>query len=176
MLPWWLQLAVAIGVFTDVASGTLLFVVFLYRTRILREVLAQFEVDGGLSLRDAVNRLEVAAGKVKELAADDRAALERAVRLLSKIEAEVHLGAASVLRSEEAQARVAENLAVAQQAVDLVAEDLRLAHERAVLTEANPDRASGDAADAAAMHAPGEGHEDSDPEETEAGGNDPGSG
>ena len=84
---------------------------------VLDEIVAQFRTNSGHSLRDAVNRVDLASKKLA-VVADDMA------RMLSKVDAATTLSAASGLRLEGA----AEDAA---QLVRGVADDLERSHEQA---------------------------------------------
>lgn len=124
---------------------------------VLGEIVAEFRTDSGSSLRDVVNRLDVAAAENRSaaevlkvqveasrlLAVDDREQLQRLLLILDRVTVKVETN--STAREAEAE-RVRANLAVAQAAVDDVAHDLSGAHDRA---DATTGGVPGEASDAA---------------------------
>lgn len=114
---------------------------------ILKEIVGQLRTDSGSSLRDIVNRLDVAATLnataaevlkvnvevVKELAHEDRVLARADRQQLANLLAQVQAGGATGLRIEEAAGHVAEDLAERYKRAD----------------DVHPDEAPGVAADAA---------------------------
>lgn len=99
---------------------------------VLDQIVAQFRTDSGSSLRDVVNRLEVAADDSREagetlkvgveaariLADRDRQQLDRLIILIDRLTIRVDLISASGQRIEAANSAVADDLAAAHQRAD----------------------------------------------------------
>jgi hypothetical protein len=130
---------------------------------ILKDMASQFRTDSGSSLRDVVNALEasleqvqaaiekaehraLAAAQFLQVGLDvDRKMDERDREQLSRMVRELDRVVDRLVRLEAGAGVVAENLAVAQSAVEGVAADLAAAHDRADET-AGPAGAAADAA------------------------------
>lgn len=113
---------------------------------VINEIAQQFRTDSGTTLRDVVNRLEKAVNDLQisgaasdKLTAEDRKLLAKMSVILDLIDTKSDVLA---LDREDVAAR----LAVAQSAVEGVAEDLAASHRRA---DAADDGDAGAAADAA---------------------------
>jgi hypothetical protein len=125
--------------------------------KVLNEIAAQFKADSGSSLRDVVNRLEVAAQKqeanaeglkigvetVKQVAGLDRERVERLTLALDRASVKLDETVATVGRIERHASTVADDLAAAHKRADEV-----------------PDGDAGSAADAAARQTEREKRED----------------
>lgn len=126
---------------------------------VLENIASQFRTDSGSSLRDVVDRLELAADEnrqaaeilkigaeaTRQLAVRDREQVERIVLMVDRLTVKVDAVTSSAGRIEAAARIVASDLVKAQEAVDGVAIDLAEAHVRADEVEGHP----GEAADAA---------------------------
>lgn len=134
--------------------------------KILNQIIAQFRTDSGSTLRDVVNRLEVAANDnkaasellkvgvetAKQLAEQDREQLRRLILLLDRLTLRVDQLMVSGQRIEEDRTHVAEDLAAREKQLDAatagVADDLVASRLRADDAVGDP----GAAADAASQN------------------------
>lgn len=145
---------------------------------VLREIAAQFQTDSGSSLRDLANRLEetsklnqenieilksglevlrIAYEATKQVSTlrDDKA--QELALAIDRLSVKVETGTATGLRMEQKAIGIADDLAIAQKAVDGVKQDLADSHKRA--DETHHSAAPGAAADAAAQQTIKERHE-----------------
>lgn len=138
--------------------------------KVLQEIAKEFRTDSGSSLRDLANRLEatakinqtnieilksgldvlrIAYEATKQVETIGRDKIQELAVSIALLRLKVEEGTASGLRMEENAAVIAGNLAIAQEAVDGVKDDLAAAHKRA--DETHHTAPAGTAADAAAQ-------------------------
>jgi len=122
----------------------------------LADIAAQFRTNSGSSLKDAINRLEVAGAESKAaidearalitamqiIAGQDRQQMVKLFVVVDRLQAIVEEGAATSLRIEEGAAGVAADLVAANVKVEGVASDLEASHQRADETTGRPGEAS----------------------------------